>query len=808
LALGAIGRPAVGAVPVLKGALDDDDLVVPPGAALALGQLGPEAESAVPALCKALSAPSYELRAQALSALVAIGPASVPSLRETLNSKDPSVLVLAAQALVRIGPKARSAIPELLIAFDNEDLNVKATTAAALAVFEARSPNAIPALSLAVGNSDVNVATAAVTLLQELKAGTPLALTAFIARLEVGQNADAGAMELDKLIVRSLGQLGQIARPAVPVLITTLDMPDLLDETTQALRTILGSDAKGAELVKVLKDQEQLDDRQIALVLGSADGEAVPALIELLGHKNVRVRAAAELSLGRLNPKSRESQPSLINLLEDGNRQVRLNAIRVLTQQNTGPTDEEKTQKGVLDALEKSLAHWDEVTRVEAALRIAQEAGKKSSPVTALQKMQLPARELIGSLKKESDPVRQQTLIDALNGLASIRIELQLPQGMRVDDILARERIALALGQITTAQDNEAAVASLVQAMGDRHVALRLQSIRSLGRLAQAGTIDRKSTLQKAILPLEFALHDRDHAIRQAAAIAIWRITDQTDKALPILLQELEFLSFEDGEIIEKLRSGELGIPTLIELVSMAEQHESAKKALAAALKHEDEHVRAGVAAVVGSMTKPQAREFAQSLSDALVDPNFATRLQATVAFRWLEFGEQQQEQVIPRLERLLEDRHREVRIQSLITLGYLAPRSGIAKLDRLEESLKDRDGSIRARAAEALGRFGPRAAKAVPDLRRAVKDQDTAVRRLAIASLGQIGAASLPALKAALGDKDFDVRKLAVVALGRMGIAAHGALPALRDALSDKDQEVAAAAAEALKNVERGETR
>jgi HEAT repeat protein len=806
LALGAIGRPASAAVPALIGALDDVDYVVPPGAAMALGQLGPEAESAAPALCKALAAPAAELRAQAQSALVAIGPASVPCLREVLRSKDPTALILAAQAVARIGPKARSAIPELLLAFGHVDPNVKHATSAAVAIFEPRTPDAIPALTWAVGNFDVGVATAAVTVLQELKAGTPAIVSALVARLE-NRNADAGATDLQALIIRTLGKLGPVARPAVPVLIEALDTPALLEDASQALRTILAPNARGAALVKALKDQDQLDDRQLAFVLGSADAEAVPALVELLGNKRVRVRAAAALSLGRLGPQAKNAQPGLIKALAGGNRQVRLNAIDALARQATGPDEAGKLHNAVLAGLEGTLAHWDEITRVEAALRMAQVAVKEPHPKADVLKTHLPAKVLIERLKKETNPARVQSLIDALNGLASIRTDLHLPEEMTSDDIPARGHIALALGTISSAQDNEAAVASLVKALGDRHPALRRQAAESLARLARPGVIDPEPALRKATATLESAVRERDRAVRQSAAIALWRITRKSDRALPVLLEELEFIAFDDAEAIEKLRAGKLPIPALVELVSMAEQDEPARNALAAAFKHQNDRVRAGVAVVVGGMKKPDANVFSQPLAVALADRDLASRLQATAALRWLELNERQQEQLLPLLEKLLDDRFGVVRLQALITLGVLGPRSALVNPERLLESLQDRDGNIRAHAVEALGRFGPRAAKAVPDIGRALKDQDGTVRRTAAASLAQIGVSSLPALAAALGDKDFDVRRHAALALGNMGSAARDALPTLRTALDDKDEDVVAAVAEAVKKVVAGKS-
>ncbi len=647
LALGSSGRLAADAVPALTAALEDSDSVVPPGAALALTLLGPEAETAAGALGKALTSPSPDLRSQAQAALVAIGPAALPALRTALKSKDVTTVILAAQALQRIGPKARPAIPDLVLAFGHAHPEVKRTTADALVVLQARTPDAIPALTLAVGHPDLEVALAAVGLLQELKANTPEVVTALAARLEENPNVSGPnpkALELHKLLVRSLGNAGANAHPAVPELAATLDNSDLLEDASQALLAILGRSARGADLVKALKEQDQLYEREIALVLGSADAEVVPGLISFLGHPNARVRAAAALSLGHLGPKAREALPVLVKTLSDGNARVRFEVLRALAQQAVDPREAGKRHPEVLAALEETLKHWDPATQVEAALWMARVAVKEPFPTPEGLKTQLPAGVLIAALKTEADPVRQQTLIGALKELASIGTDLHLAREMEKDDLLARERVALALGMITHSQDNEAASSSLIEALKDRHLSLRRQAARALGQLAQADGINVTPARRKeASAALETALRERDSVVRQEAALALWRFTHQTDKALPVLLESLELQAFADAELIAKLRSGKLANPVLIALVDMAEEDEKARNALAAALNQDNERLRTGVIVVVGSMKKPPADLYAQPLAAALVDRNATIRLQAAAALRHLELNVVQQ---------------------------------------------------------------------------------------------------------------------------------------------------------------------
>lgn len=801
LALGAIGRPAAAAVPTLVAALTDGDHVVPPGAAIALGQIGPEAEAAAAALCEALGSAAPDLRAQAQAALVAVGPGAVPALREALKSPNPTVVTLAAQAVGRIGPKARAAVPDLLTAFGAGNLDVKYATAETLTTLQARAPGAVPALALAVGHPDLKVAATAATLLRELKADTPAVVAALVNRLELPRTAAPESFALHQLLVRSLGDVGPNARPAVPALLVALDDAALTDDAARSLRVILAPTAGGGELVVALKAQGQLDERQVAHVLGSGDADAVPPLTELLGHTRVRVRAAAALSLARLGAKAAPARPALVKALADGNRQVRLNALTALARQAA------TADKDVLVALAVALDHWDELTRVEAALRTVQVARIAPGPAPALPKAPQTVAVLVEALKREPTPARQEQLTDALNGLAGLGVAVKLPDGMGGESAHARERIALALGTVTAGQDADAAVGGLGRALADRHVALRRSAALALSKLAQAPAAAIKPTLLKALPALTVALRDRDRAVRTSSAVALWRTTGETDKALPVLLEELEFIGYEDAELIEKLRAGRPVPPVLVELVGMAERSDHARQALVAALGRDSERVRIGSAVVVGGMKQPPAGLFAASLALLTEDRSPTTRLQAAAALRWLDLGAAQQEPVVRRLDELLDDRNGAVKAQALVTLGAVGPRSGLVKLGHVRESLTDRDDLVRLRAVEAVGRFGPKAGGAVASLQLALKDRTAVVRRAAAASLAQVGAEAVPALALGLSDRDYDVRKHAAAALGAVGLPARGALDALRAASRDADDDVAAAARDAIGRITVGAT-
>ncbi len=91
--------------------------------------------------------------------------------------------------------------------------------------------------------------------------------------------------------------------------------------------------------------------------------------------------------------------------------------------------------------------------------------------------------------------------------------------------------------------------------------------------------------------------------------------------------------------------------------------------------------------------------------------------------------------------------------------------------------------------AAEALSQIGP---PALPDLRRALQNRDSRVRREAagvLVRMGPDGKDAVPDLIRLLDDEDEATRKLAARALGRIGPDAAAAVPALMRTLLETPQ-------------------
>jgi len=89
-----------------------------------------------------------------------------------------------------------------------------------------------------------------------------------------------------------------------------------------------------------------------------------------------------------------------------------------------------------------------------------------------------------------------------------------------------------------------------------------------------------------------------------------------------------------------------------------------------------------------------------------------------------------------------------------------------------LTRALKDRDAAVRTRAAVLLGKMGPAARAAVPGLIEAIKDRSDLVRVEAVEALGKIGQearAAVPPLTETLKDKAYSVRQAAMVAIRKI---------------------------------------
>jgi RNA polymerase sigma factor (sigma-70 family) len=217
-ALVGIGKVDRSVIPVLAGALKDEDAGVIGVAARGLAGLG---KPALPYLIDALKEPGQRNRAGVFSAIGMVGrdaEPAVPVLVEVLKGSNRDERQQAAQALASVGPGARAAVPALIEVLKGRDAEAQQTAAYTLEQIGPDAKAAVPAL------------------------------------IELLKAPDEGAQQK---AAQALGGIGPGAKEAVPSLIALLKRPDVTDRWIAAVALgRIGPDAKAAvpALLEVLRN--------------------------------------------------------------------------------------------------------------------------------------------------------------------------------------------------------------------------------------------------------------------------------------------------------------------------------------------------------------------------------------------------------------------------------------------------------------------------------------------------------------------------------------------------------------------------
>ncbi len=146
--------------------------------------------------------------------------------------------------------------------------------------------------------------------------------------------------------------------------------------------------------------------------------------------------------------------------------------------------------------------------------------------------------------------------------------------------------------------------------------------------------------------------------------------------------------------------------------------------------------------------------------------------------------------EAVPRLEALLKDEHRHVRIHAALALWRIAAQTKPA-IAVLTEALRDPDAPHRAEMLGKLGELGPAAASSAPVVLSLLSDADPSVRTQAGMAMQRFGAAAVPSVLPLLDGADPRVRRSACHALGLLGPSAKDAVPKLAALVKDADAEV-----------------
>ncbi len=783
--------------------LRNEDPAVRQAAARALRTIGPPARDAVPALFAVLQDKDPWARALAASALVAVvadEPSRVvPALVEALSDQDWRVRQNAAGCLGRLGPKGRPAVPALIERLGDEHKRVRGTTVWALQKIGIQGEqDAIAPLVGMLGDGarhwfggDAADALAQVgpvalpTLVEALSnEKTVLYAARGIAGLgEHGKRAmpallEAARLHPDYQMTLKRGILSRFVAfgsEAVPVLIETCRDPELGGQAVWALG-LFGREGKDA--VPVLANHVRHGPyRRIAAEalgkIGPAARAAVPALLEMLKDPDPHARADATAALRQIRPPAAADIPELVEDLGELDAYGKSPAFPILKRMGLA----------AVPALTDALKHEHKKVRCRAA-RLLGEFGPQA-------KAALPAlREL---LKDRNDPARRDAALAAWRIAADADAAVPvLVEALGNEDWVVRSGAVQDLGEIGPAA--KAAVPAIRRELRKKGFVVCFWGAAALGKIGQA---DRETVqLLLDLLPV-WPLGEHN------AAATLGALKRLGTPAVPAIREKLKANDAETRSLAAYVL-GEMGaaandaVPDLV--AALKDPDRQVRSSAAAALRKLGPAPRAAVPSLAAMLKNepggradaanalaaigPEARPSLQTLTELL--PNETDPHTRGCILRAVAAIDPQGDTAVPVLIRALRDREEGVRTAAAKALGSLG-RAASDAVPHLVEALKGKEARCpRTYAVEALLRIDPSYGEvAVPYLIQQLDGGDP-YRRMASATLAEIGPPAVPALVRALRDERHRrrVSPWAARALGKMGAAALAAVPVLKQAL------------------------
>lgn len=218
--------------------------------------------------------------------------------------------------------------------------------------------------------------------------------------------------------------------------------------------------------------------------------------------------------------------------------------------------------------------------------------------------------------------------------------------------------------------------------------------------------------------------------VRTAAAVALVRLEDSANEAVPVLVEAMSDSRDMNAQIVAGRAADSLS-PAVIPVLVQYLKPPSATGA-AWGVQNNAFRMRSGAIDLLGRMG-PNAKAAVPALIQALEDKRMPERGEAARSLGWIG---PEAKAAIPALKSSLQDPDASLRLESLVALARIDHQDE-SHIAALSECLKNESASVRIAAVRALGGLGDRAKPAVPELRRlALNDDDQSVLREVIQAL------------------------------------------------------------------------
>ncbi len=527
------GPAARAALPRLEALRKDQQRPVRIQAALALWRIAGQTEPAIAALTEALRDPAAPHRAEMLNQLGQLGSAaagSTPVVIELLRDADPSVRSQAGMVLQRFGAAAVPALGPLL---DNTDPHVRRDACQALGLLGLSAKDAVPKLTLCLQDSDLNVRQEALVTLGRIGISAREAAPAILS-LTHDPNVALRAASLQAL--REVFADPKLVRPVV------LDILEKEDEDIlvrcRAVRLLAHVAPKHPDILphvrELLKQPVgRTDLLDLLASMGPAAARAVPELTKLLAEGDPPLRRRVIQVLGVIGPAARPAVPALLEQLRSpdfSTRQTVVIALRAIG------GDSERIVPAVL-----AVAKQDMTTRSMCLPLLADQGRKAAVAVPWLvEELRRPPSYVTVQMAEtlhQIDPERARK--DAVPVLQAM---LKPAGPWRVYAAMALRRMK---------PDSDEALKTLIECVNGSDVYARQQASQFLGTLGRSA--------RDAVPALRRALRDAAPTNRFAAAVALWKISGETETTVPVLLEALKPMPGNYWRHQAALQLGEMG---------------------------------------------------------------------------------------------------------------------------------------------------------------------------------------------------------------------------------------------------------
>ena len=585
----------------------------------------------------------------------------------------------------------------------------------------------------------------------------------------------------------ALEKLGPAAKTALPELIKALDDSDkqVWANAFSAIAAI-GPDAAAAipRLVDALDLRKSTDYRErdkaqkrmrAAHALACIGDAARPALIEALKANDTGLRLGAAKALGEMGAHSRDAIPGLIENLGHADEELRGEVIETLA----------RIGKDAVTPLSKSLAWPDPKLRSGSARALAA-IGADAAPAG-------PA--LLALLQSEKENAVRAALLTAMPriGLPQEQIVPPLVKAFRNGD--AEIQSAALNGLLAIRPAEKAVVPALAALLMDSQPGISERAALALGRLGPAA---------RAALPALVALAEKQEKFRTAlteiGGPAVPELLKQIEKIPPAALNRehwvIKLLAGIGGAGIPELTkaldssAASVRVAALGTLNELGEQAREVRAQVGKLTADSDPFVRATALSALVSMATDTVGTL-KKVEAAMRDSSPVVRLSAATAAGALG---QSARGLAATLTPLLDDADASVRAAALRAAGALG--GGDPELMKRLAARLD-DPATRSAALDALAKTGADAATAAKLLELYPK----AAKSDRLAILSALGASAVPdsagLIAVAAKDGDAEIRAAALRAGVKVHPSAKDSLPALTEALHDSQVSVRRTAAE-----------